>query len=292
MRPAGRRTLKEVLVSGSLISWVNRVDDTQCHDEELENVVHKIGKGTWQGIVDEYRAACRAGTTEKNWLPAFTPSGRFKERNTKGLVWHSELIIADLDRLGAELETVRKQLESSPHVYCVFVSIGGNGLKAFFYVAMDSPAQHPDAFRAVDQHVFELTGKRIDKSGKDVCRLCVVSSDPKIYINRSPLPLEPLAEPEKPKAQPYQGTNGKPSEDQIRQMLTFFTERPDYLDWIKITAAVGDALPNDRAIEVLKEWRPEEEPGQYAEKLKHRLRDVHIGTLIQWAQQRGWENKK
>jgi hypothetical protein len=177
---------------GPLVSWVKRCDDTECHDICLEDILCKIKNGTWQGQVDKYRAACRAskdGKAPKNWVPAFAPSGRFKERKAEKLVAHSEVIVADVDDLGAELETVRKQLESSPHVYCVFVSIGGNGLKAFFYVVMENPAQHPDAFRAVDKHVFELTGRRIDPSGKDPCRLCAVSSDPKIYVNRFPLPM-------------------------------------------------------------------------------------------------------
>ena len=102
-------------MSGPLISWVNRCDDTECHDNYLEDILSKIKNGTWQGQVDKYRAACRAtkdGKAPKNWLPAFTPSGRFTERNAKGLVAHSEVIVADLDKLGAELETVRKQLES------------------------------------------------------------------------------------------------------------------------------------------------------------------------------------
>src|SRR5262249_54863020 len=126
-----------------LVSWVNRVDKTECHDIYLEDILSKIKNGTWQGQVDKYRAACRAtkdGKAPKNWVPAFTPSGRFSVRNAEGLVVHSELIVADLDNLGADLETVRKKLKCSPHAYCVFVSIGGNGLKAFFYVAMNSPS--------------------------------------------------------------------------------------------------------------------------------------------------------
>jgi len=177
-------------VSGPLISWVNRCDDTECRDIYLDDILSKIKNGTWQGEVDKYRAACRAsknGKAAKEWVPAFTPSGRFKVRNEKGLVAHSEVIIADLDKLGDERQTVQKQLESSPHVYSVYASTGGNGLKALFHVAMEDPArQHHDAFRAVDKYVFELTGKRIDKGGKDVCRLCAVSSDPKIYVNRFP----------------------------------------------------------------------------------------------------------
>ena len=281
-------------MSGPLISWVSRADDTQCHDEDLENVVHKIRNGTWQGQVDKYRAACRAskdGKAAKNSLPAFTPSGRFKKRNTEGLVAHSDVIPGDLDNLGADLETVRKQLESSPHVYCVFVSIGGNGLKAFFYVAMENPAQHLDAFRAVDKHVFELTGKRIDKSGKDVCRLCVVSSDPKIYVNRFPLPMEPLPpEPARPKKTERNGS--KPPKAQIREMLAVLPKRPDYPDWITIVSAVGDALSDDDAIELLNEWSPEEHSGEYEQKLRHRLKDVHVGTVIHLAQKHGWTKSR
>jgi VirE N-terminal domain. len=277
-----------------VVSWVNRCDDTECHDIVLEDILSKIKNGTWQGQVDKYRTACRAshGKASKNWLPAFTPSGRFKKRNAEGLDAHSEVIIADLDNLGTELETVRKQLESSPHVYCVFASIGGNGLKGFFYVAMENPAQqHPDAFRAVHKHVFELTGKRIDPSGKDPCRLCAVSSDPKIYVNRRPLPMEPLPpEPARPK--PNERNGSKPSKAEIREMLAVIPKRPDYPGWLTILSAAGDALSADDAIEVLNEWSPEEHSGEYEQKLRHRLKDVHVGTLIHLAQKHGWENKK
>jgi hypothetical protein len=275
-----------------VVSWVNRCDDTECHDLDFEDILSKIKNGTWQGQVEKYRAACRAGKNgkaPKNWLPAFTPSGRFSARNAEGLVAHSKLIVADLDHLGTELEPVRKKLESSPHVYCVFVSIGGDGLKAFFYVAMENPAQHPDAFRAVDKHVFELTGKRIDQGGKDTCRLCAVSSDPKIYVNQFPMPLEPLPpEPARPKANERNGS--KPSKAEMREMLAVIPKRPDYPGWLKIVSAVGDALPNDDAIEVLNEWSPEEHDGEYADKLRHRLKDVTIGTLIHLAQKHGWKN--
>jgi hypothetical protein len=49
-------------------------------------------------------------------------------------------------------------------------------------------------------------------------------------------------------------------------------------------------LPDDEAIEVLNEWSPEERSGEYEEKLKHRLKDVHVGTLIHLAQKHGWKN--
>ena len=43
-------------------------------------------------------------------------------------------------------------------------------------------------------------------------------------------------------------------------MLAVIPKRPQYHDWIKLVAAVGDALRNQEAIEVLNEWSPEEHP--------------------------------
>ena len=93
---------------------------------------------------------------------------------------------------------VRKKLENSKHAYSVFVSAGGNGLKAVFRVPADA-AQHADSFRAVEKHVRELTGKQIDKSGRNPERLCFISYDPETYFNPGAHELEPLPELEKPK---------------------------------------------------------------------------------------------
>src|SRR5262249_14104518 len=82
--------------------------------------------------------------------------------------------------------------------------------------------------------------------------------------------------------------NSKADKSQIREMLAVIPKRPDYADWIKVVAAIGDALPEDDAIEVLCEWSPEEREGEYADKLKKRLSDVHVGTLIHLAKQHGW----
>jgi hypothetical protein len=275
------------------ISWLNSICKTETSNADARDIIERIRDEQWKGWI----GAVRAGERPKDTLPSVMVSGTFSSRDgTNGavaekLIQHSGLLCADLDNIGDDLEQIRGQLNSSKHLCASFVSPSGKGLKAWFYVPADA-SLHAGSFRAVEKHVLELTGRKIDQACKDVGRLCFISSDSEAYYNPNRFELTPLPEPEKPKAQPYQGTNGKPTEDQIRQMLSLFTERPDYLDWIKITAAVGDALPDDRAIEVLKEWRPEEEPGQYAEKLKHRLRDVHIGTLIQWAQQRGYEYEK
>ena len=100
-------------------------------------------------------------------------------------------------------------------------------------------------------------------------------------------------QPEKPKASVSSASrsperDSKPSKEEIREMLAVIPNRPDYCDWIEVIAAVGDALNDTDAIEVLSEWSPEESPGEYAAKLKQRLRHIHVGTLIHLARQHGW----
>src|SRR5262249_53928651 len=112
---------------------------------------------------------------------------------------HSGLLCADLDSLNGDLYTVREKLWQSPHAYAVFISPSGDGLKAVFRVPADA-TMHAGSFRAVEKHVRELTGKQIDQSGKDIARLCFLSYDPTVYYNASAREIEPLPEPEKPKA--------------------------------------------------------------------------------------------
>ena len=62
--------------------------------------------------------------------------------------------------------------KTSPHLWALFLSPTGNGLKAVFRVRADG-AKHAGSFRAVEKHVSKVTGIQIDESGKDVSRLCL-----------------------------------------------------------------------------------------------------------------------
>ena len=82
--------------------------------------------------------------------------------------------------------------------------------------------------------------------------------------------------------------NNKPSKAQVREMLAVIPKRPHYHDWIPVVAAVGDAISLPDAGEVLEEWSPEEEPGEYAKKLQSGFSEIHVGTLFHLARQHGW----
>jgi putative DNA primase/helicase len=225
----------------------------------------------------------------KKELPAFLCSGRFFQRANDGLIQHSGLLCADLDSLGDKVQDVRAKLLTSPYLSALFRSPTGDGLKAIVRVSADR-SKHLGSFHAIEKHVRELTGIQIDEACKDVARLCFVSYDPEAYHNPNAQEITPLPTlvVKTPAALPSAEQHSKPDKAQIREMLAVIPKRPDYTEWIRIVAAVGDALPVEDVIDVLKEWSPEEREGEYADKLRHRLENVTVGTLIHLAREQGW----
>ena len=71
---------------------------------------------------------------------------------------------------------------TSPHLFAIFLSPTGSGLKALFRVPASADA-HPASFEAVEAHIHKLTGCGIDQACKDVARLCFVSFDAALYHN-------------------------------------------------------------------------------------------------------------
>ena len=214
------------------ISFVKSATDIETRDVRVEKVLEAIrtggknGKGKVEQIRNRFDAELAIASTRaqagenvkpieaakeavaplKKQLSGVTWSAQLSTRDKdvplgEKLVAHSGMLCADFDLLGPELETVRKKLKASPHLFALFRSPTGNGLKAVFRVCADA-SKHLGSFRAVKAHVKQLTGLDIDESCKDVARLCFMSYDPQIYINENAIELEPLPEPEKRNSTP------------------------------------------------------------------------------------------
>ena len=170
-----------------LVSVVKSGTETETFNVPIATIVDKIRSGRFRSEIERIRTLVATGdkpqaNSLKIKLPAILWSGQFKRRKAADLIQHSGLIVADFDDLGDNLQSVRSKLLASPHLLLLFISPSGNGLKAVFRVSTDA-AQHGESFNAVAQHVYELTGEKIDSSGKDVSRLCFVSYDPEIFVN-------------------------------------------------------------------------------------------------------------
>ena len=142
------------------------------------------------------KAAKRAVADLKKALPAVAFSGTFSYRASANLLEHSGLLCADLDDLDAEaLARCRARLASDPHVWSVFTSPTGSGLKAVFRVPAAAD-RHAASFAAVQLHVRQTCGVEIDEACKDLARLCFVSDDPEATLNENAieLPVPDLAQ--------------------------------------------------------------------------------------------------
>jgi hypothetical protein len=290
------------------ISWFPNCVSTLGRTVDALAVFNNIKEGRWREEVARIRhlyneTLKRTGSHEKakktvkhlkEALPGVTWCGRFARRANEALIEYSGLICADLDLLGERLAEVREKLKASPYLFALFLSPTADGLKAVFRVPRDA-SKHFGSFLALQKHVFELTGIQIDESDKDLARLCFVTDDPDAFLNLNAKEISPLPKLQVLNNQTAQQKKNveqhldKPSKEEIREMLRFIPKRPKYKPWFTIVAAVGDALPVHDAVEVLNEWSPEEEQGEYAAKLKSGFTEIHIATLIYLAMQHGWK---
>jgi hypothetical protein len=72
--------------------------------------------------------------------------------------------------------------------------------------------------------------------------------------------------------------------ESVRLLLESIPAGPDYNTWLKISASVRNSLGSDeRALELLKNWSPEREDGEYERLLVSPFSKIHFGTLLHHA---------
>ena len=122
----------------------------------------------------------------KKSLPAFTPSGKFiGGRKMNFLEEYSNIIILDIDKLLPEqLAKVNHSARQCEFTYACFISPSGNGLKILVKVS-STKTEHKETFLAIQDHYEKLLNLEIDKSGKDITRLCFYSWDENLFINEN-----------------------------------------------------------------------------------------------------------
>lgn len=175
------------------------IDEIRSNDGKLRERILAIRKEYWRVMAEKNgdRKAAKAAIEKlKTSGPSVMFSGRFSRRNKNALLQHSGLLCADIDAIGREnLEQICAQLRLSVHLFALFISPTGDGIKAIFVVVADA-AQHEASFRAVEKHVRELTSLSIDRACRDLARLCFLSYDPGVYLNPDAVQLPPLVETE------------------------------------------------------------------------------------------------
>ena len=159
--------------------------------KSLPVILEEIKTGKYRHVIVYLRKSLAEKKEEaynkaKKSLPAFTPSGKFVGgRKMEFLAEYSNTIILDIDKLSKEDLTKASHLANqSEFTFASFISPSGNGLKIL--VKINTPkTEHKECFLAVQDHYEKLLNLQIDKSGKDLTRLCFFSSDENLYLNES-----------------------------------------------------------------------------------------------------------
>ena len=119
----------------------------------------------------------------KKALPAYTWSGIFTKRKADLLVEYSSLICVDIDKLEPLSHALlKKKLTTDPFVNFLFTSPSGTGLKVIIKV-IGGPEMHLQNFQDIETYFKKTYDIEIDKSGKDICRLCFGSYDSECFYN-------------------------------------------------------------------------------------------------------------
>jgi Virulence-associated protein E/VirE N-terminal domain/Domain of unknonw function from B. Theta Gene description (DUF3874) len=157
----------------------------------LLTILDEIKTGKYKPGIVYLRKSLAENKTEaynkaKKSLPAFTPSAKFVGgRKLEFLAEYSKCIILDIDKLNEkDLQNASHLANQSEFTFASFISPSGNGLKILVNINTDK-ANHKEAFLLVQAHYESILKLEIDKSGKDVTRLCFYSFDENLYLNEN-----------------------------------------------------------------------------------------------------------
>lgn len=155
----------------------------------LSEIFKDIKNEKYKSEISSIRYAVNSGKEElsqslKKSLPAFTPSGTFKERRKiDNLIQHNGIIHLDIDGVEQkELQGILEKVNSCPFTFASFISPRGSGIKVFVKAEVNSET-HGKVWKKLDDLYSEIIGFRTDNKCKDVSRLCFFSYDPDMYIN-------------------------------------------------------------------------------------------------------------
>ena len=160
-------------------------------NKDILKILDDIKNGVYKPAITYLRKSLADNKTEaaeraKKSLPAFTPSATFKGgRKMEYLTNYNALVVLDIDKIAPEKITESKEiLKENPFVFAFFTSPSGNGLKIFIKVDSGKD-EHKETFLKLQRYFEDILSLEIDKSGKDITRLCFFSYDPELFVNEA-----------------------------------------------------------------------------------------------------------
>lgn len=174
--------------------YLSATDSKGTGSRTLNNILNDIKTGKYSVQVQNVRnqPTVELYKQEKRKLPMFTTSGVFSLRNDDltNLIEYSKFMMLDFDHFSTEQEmlTFKKKLiqyATRLHLYAIFISPSGLGVKAVMLHDNTNPSEHQRMFLQVKLDLFPNTNE-FDMQCGNISRTCFVSYDPDIFINNDP----------------------------------------------------------------------------------------------------------
>jgi twinkle protein len=205
------------------VSIYKDFNDLQGHTISVLGALERIRNGKSKALVEKAREAKTKKEADelKKKLPAVCFSGTFSKRKDSELLEHSGYIVLDFDNV-ADIAQKRNELCSVEYITAVWISPSGKGLKAL--VQIEWKTKHKEHFDALMAEMSD-----IDKTGRNVSRLCFESYDPDLYYNPNAEVYNNLPVKKGDRRLPQQTTTETINDDDkiFQNLLTWMTSKGD-----------------------------------------------------------------
>ena len=257
---------------------------------DVENISEYIRNGRYRAKVKKLQVLLSKGKEKeykesKKKLPAFTPSANFVGgRKMEFLQAYSKQLILDIDKIDTEtLHKIKQQSIQCKYTHLCFISPSGKGLKILIKVNTGI-AKHKESYEELKVFYENLLKVKIDKSGKDITRLCFFSYDKDLYYN--------------PQSETFIIEAKMNTIQQVEQLIQKIEQSRiditgDYETWLKIGFAIESEFGETgrNYFHSVSKYNPDYSPEtcneQFDKCLKNNNSGIGIGTLFHYAKQNG-----
>ena len=158
--------------------FANITDKVNPHFVSSESIIERIKSGIDKQLIDKIRNEKdgKKRAELKGQLPCICWSGKFTERNDKGIIEHSGFACLDFDHVADVLDK-KVEMSYQPFVYAAFVSPSGDGVKVIVRIPKDI-TKHRGYYNALLKLFPEADAVNINES-----RVCYSSFDAMLHYN-------------------------------------------------------------------------------------------------------------
>jgi len=186
LTPIGRQKAMEAIANKKEVTYFSNLYSNAPEYLKVDDILESIQSGEYSQLIENIRKS--KSKEEKNELKKKLPvvlfNGLFYKRTGSKIINFADFMCLDFDGFSTikDVSIAKEQLKSDPHVYSVFTSPKGLGLKVLLKVKRQDYNDHKSLFNGAQEYYSHIHG--FDIACKDITRAAFVSYDEDLYLNK------------------------------------------------------------------------------------------------------------